>query len=88
MQTEFTNSFVKDLRKLSDNNLMAKIRTTILEVESAESLADIANLKYLVKSRNHYRIRIGDYRIGLKFDDGVITLIRCLHRRDIYKRFP
>lgn len=88
MQTEFTNSFVKDLRKLNDKELLTKVKRVILEIETADSTANIKNIKFLVKSDNYYRIRVGDYRLGLKLDSNTITLIRCLHRKDIYKRFP
>jgi mRNA interferase RelE/StbE len=33
-------------------------------------------------------VRIGDYRLGLKISEDAIELIRFLHRRDIYRRFP
>lgn len=88
MQTEFTNSFVKDLRKLNDKELLTKVKRVILEIETADSTANIKNIKFLVKSDNYYRIRVGDYRLGLKLDNDIITLVRCLHRKDIYKRFP
>jgi len=35
-----------------------------------------------------YRIRIGDYRLGLIIDNQIVEFIRCLHRKDIYKYFP
>lgn len=38
---------------------------------------------------NAYRIRVGDYRIGLYiFEDGTAELAYVRHRRDIYKVFP
>ncbi|MBP1468695.1 type II toxin-antitoxin system RelE/ParE family toxin [Candidatus Chloroploca sp. M-50] len=36
----------------------------------------------------YYRIRIGDYRLGLFVEDDTITVVRFLHRRDIYRYFP
>jgi mRNA interferase RelE/StbE len=37
-----------------------------------------------------YKIRVGDYRIGLTVDAPTKTLIcqRVAHRRDIYRIFP
>jgi mRNA-degrading endonuclease RelE of RelBE toxin-antitoxin system len=36
-----------------------------------------------------YRIRLGDFRIGLEHvADNEIILIRFLHRKEIYKRWP
>ena len=36
----------------------------------------------------YYRIRIGDYRLGIKVKEDSIEMLRCLHRKDIYKDFP
>ena len=35
-----------------------------------------------------YKIRFGDYRIGLNKTSTHIELIRVLHRKEIYKLFP
>ncbi|WP_201279130.1 type II toxin-antitoxin system RelE/ParE family toxin [Leptolyngbya iicbica] len=35
-----------------------------------------------------YRIRIGNYRIGLKVTDQEVIFVRLLHRREIYRFFP
>jgi len=60
----------------------------ILLLEQADSLTDIPNLKKLKGHKSAYRIKIGDYRIGL-FAEGLdIELARLVHRRDIYKVFP
>lgn len=36
---------------------------------------------------NEYRIRIGDYRVRYEVNDreGIILLLHCEHRRDVYK---
>jgi mRNA interferase RelE/StbE len=33
-------------------------------------------------------MRLGDYRLGFVFEQGAITFVRCLHRREIYRYFP
>jgi len=37
---------------------------------------------------HYYKIRFGDYRIGIHYDKGVMTLQRILHRKEIYRYFP
>ncbi len=37
---------------------------------------------------SYYRIRFGDYRIGIKIEDDLVIFIRALHRKDIYRYFP
>jgi len=36
----------------------------------------------------YYRIKIGDYRIGMTVEGNLVTLVRFLHRKDIYRYFP
>ncbi len=40
--------------------------------------------------REYYKIRIGNYRVGLKLnrEKRIIEFCRVLHRRDIYRQFP
>ena len=36
----------------------------------------------------HYRIRIGEHRLGMTQDGDTIILRRFLHRSQIYRNFP
>jgi len=45
-------------------------------------------LKKLNGYNFHYRIRIGEYRIGLKVVGDTIVFVTFDHRKDIYKTFP
>ncbi len=36
----------------------------------------------------YYRIKIGDFRVGIEFVEDKVILSRFLHRKDIYKYFP
>ncbi|MCB0117286.1 MAG: type II toxin-antitoxin system RelE/ParE family toxin [Caldilineaceae bacterium] len=38
----------------------------------------------------YYKIRIGDYRIGLHIDgqNELVEFQRVMHRREIYRKFP
>jgi mRNA interferase RelE/StbE len=61
----FKESFVKDLRNIKDQGLLTQVRELIELVERAQHLGQLVNLKKLRGDGNYYRIRIGDYRIGL-----------------------
>ncbi len=39
-------------------------------------------------SKFAYRIKIGDYRIGIFVESKVVEMARFVHRKDIYKVFP
>jgi len=88
MKVVFKTSFVKDVRKIKNRSLAARIRSTIESIEQASTLQEIANLKPLKGATGYYRVRLGDYRIGLRIEDETITVIRFLHRKDVYRYFP
>ncbi len=88
MKVLIDRSFEKDTDKLTDQKLLHSIADCIEVIQNANKLSDIQNCKKLKGSKNGYRIRIGDYRIGLIIEKNAIVLIRFLHRSDIYKYFP
>ena len=57
-------------------------------VKDAETLRDIPNLKKLKGHKSAYRIRIGDFRIGLYINGDTAIFADFDHRKDIYKRYP
>ncbi len=88
MNIEFRKTFEKDLREINDGSLLAKVKSVIIAVEAANSLDDIANLKKLKGDEGYFRIRIGDYRLGLFLDGETILFVRIIHRREFYRYFP
>ena len=67
---------------------MEKIKQSIENVESADDLSEVSSIRKMKGAANRYRIRIGDYRIGLEADASTAEFVRVLHRRDIYRFFP
>lgn len=49
MNTEFRKSLEKDLSKIRDETLLQKIQAVIEEVENAENLGEVNNIKILVQ---------------------------------------
>ena len=89
MKTTFRKSFTKDLKSYTrDRTLLARVEETILQVEAAETITDIKNLKKLKAESPYYRIRIGNYRLGLIIKNKIVTFVRLLHRKEIYRYFP
>lgn len=88
MNVEFRKSFEKDLSKIRDAGLLERIQAVIEEVETIDSFIDLTNIKKLKAEGDYYRIRIGDYRVGLSVNEDTIAFIRVLHRKEIYRYFP
>ncbi|MDJ0556269.1 MAG: type II toxin-antitoxin system RelE/ParE family toxin [Microcoleaceae cyanobacterium MO_207.B10] len=55
--------------------------------QKAEKLTEVRNIKKLKGEEKYYRIRVGDYRLGIKVNDSVVNFVRILHRKDIYRYF-
>ena len=88
MQVTFNKKFLKDLA-----NIPTKTRTRVeelvfKEIPNQSSISQIQNLEKLKGYHQYYRIRVGDYRIGLKITDNELSFERILNRKEIYKIFP
>lgn len=88
MKVDFRKSFLRDLKRVKDTTIRNRMRETIQSVEQAQSLQEISDLKKLRYGDRYYRIRIGDYRLGLALDHDTLVFVRFLHRKDLYKYFP
>ncbi len=88
MIVKIDKSFEKDSNKIKDKSILNKIASCVEQVRQSDKVSDITNLKKLKGFTNEYRIRIGDYRIGIIIKDNIIEFIRILHRKDIYRYFP
>jgi mRNA-degrading endonuclease RelE of RelBE toxin-antitoxin system len=88
MKVDYSKAFKKDISKLRNQSLKQKLKKVILRLENEESLRTIP---YCIKVQNHstaYRIRIGDYRLGVYYKNNKIQIARFANRNDIYKLFP
>lgn len=88
MKIVIDKSFEKDTNAIKDKNLLNRIADCIENVQKAETITKITNLKKLKGGSIYYRIRMGDYRIGIVIRNNVVTFVRFLHRKDIYTSFP
>jgi mRNA interferase RelE/StbE len=88
MIIKIDKSFVKDTDKIVDKNLLISIADCIKNIRGFNKLSEIPNCKKLKGSKNAYRIRIGNYRIGFVFENRTIEFVRFLHRDKIYDSFP
>jgi mRNA interferase RelE/StbE len=88
MKTIYKESLSKDIEKLKDKRVKTALLETIEQIKSIGSMSAIRNLKKIKGSKQFYRIKIGDYRLGIKIEENTVTFIRFLHRKEIYRFFP
>ena len=91
MNIEYLPTFIKDLKALRGSPVYESIYQLVFEdIPSSENLNELPNIKKLKGSNTAYRIRVGNYRIGLFIiiTNDTIQFSRVLHRREIYRYFP
>lgn len=79
MKTSFRKSFLRDLKKLKDQRVRAQVRAATEGVEAAGGLSDLPGVTKMSGGGSYYRIRIGDYRIGLSVEGDEAEFVRVLH---------
>lgn len=88
MNYEVKKSFEKDTDKIFDTDLLEQIDKAIDNIENASSLREVPHIKKLEGYKYYYRIKVGNYRIGIKLENTTVILVRFLHRKEIYRYFP
>jgi mRNA interferase RelE/StbE len=88
MTVAVDRSFEKDTNRIHSKTLLNRVADCIEEVQRAETIHQVRNVKKLKGGLTYYRIRIGDYRIGLTVENNIATFVRFLHRKEIYDYFP
>ncbi|NJL35771.1 MAG: type II toxin-antitoxin system RelE/ParE family toxin [Leptolyngbyaceae cyanobacterium RM2_2_4] len=89
MNVEYRKLFLKDLKKLKNQPIYQQIYDLVFKtLLDAQSLQDLSGVKALVGTTNQYRLRVGEYRIGLELNKDTLEVVRVLHRREFYRYFP
>ena len=89
MIVEFDKAFEKSLRPIHDPDVLRKLKRIIIQIENSSSLLQLTNIIKLTGFSHFYRIRIGDYRVGIELiNKAKVRFILIAHRKDIYKIFP
>jgi mRNA interferase RelE/StbE len=88
-ETLYTKTFLKELNELPDK-VRKKAESIVFDKLVNQNPFEIGSIEKMKGYKDKYKIRIGDYRIGLTIDkiSGTILLQRLVHRRDIYNKFP
>ena len=88
MQVEFLSKFNKDISSIKAKSTKAKLLELIDLIEKANSMSGIKGLKKLKGFKDAYRVRLGDYRLGVFINKDIVQFARFVHHKDIYKLFP
>jgi mRNA interferase RelE/StbE len=79
-------SFEKDAKKLPAE-VQQRLKEIINLIQQSSNFSDL-NAEKLSGSKDAYRIRLGNYRLGIYKEDNKVILSRVLNRKEIYRYFP
>lgn len=88
-KVEYTKRFLKELADLPEE-IQVRIEPIVFQELESDNPFDLGYLKKMKGYLDKYKIRVGDYRIGISLEKETQTLIcqRVAHRKDIYRVFP
>ncbi len=86
---EYTKRFLKELAALP-LEIQNRVEPIVFQELESENPFELGYLQKLRGYSDKYKIRVGDYRIGITVEQETNTLIceRIAHRKDIYRIFP
>lgn len=90
MEVILSRNFVKELRQCP-LHIQARAEKFIETATIATKLDGIPNIRKLSGLNDYYRVRLGNYRIGFKFESGVMKVMCVMTigpRGDVYNNFP
>ncbi|MDP3297650.1 MAG: type II toxin-antitoxin system RelE/ParE family toxin [Thermodesulfovibrionia bacterium] len=89
-QILYKKTFLKELKKLLKNIRIKTEHLCFDILPEIDNLADIKGLEKLVGYEKSYKVRFGDYCVGIEIDieSKVIECCRALHRKEIYRYYP
>ncbi len=83
MKVQYRQTFLKDLKQLKSSESYQRIyELAFTTLENISSLDELLDIKAMKGYPNRYRIRIGNYRLGIEVNGDLIEVMRVLHRRE------
>lgn len=85
----YTRTFLKELAGLP-SEIRERVESLVFGDEIKHDHLLNGKVQKLVGYKDYYKIRIGNYRVGIWIDtmNHVIEFRRVLHRKEIYRKFP
>lgn len=88
MQVEYRKKFLKQLADLPAS-VRPKIEQFAFEdLAHSNSVFELGKIEKMQGYDGFYKVRFGDYRVGLIVKDDLVVLATVMHRKEIYKYFP
>jgi mRNA interferase RelE/StbE len=62
VKVAFRQSLERDLGKIKDRSALQRVRQVVEQVEHANNLQEVQNVRKLAGAAGFFRIRVGEYR--------------------------
>lgn len=88
MKIKYSKKFLKQLAAVP-GDIRSKIESFVFEeLVSTSSIYEMGKVEKMKGYDGFYKVRFGNYRLGLVIENEVIAVKVVMHRREIYKFFP
>ena len=88
MNVTYKKRFLKELSKLP-KQYSEQIEEFVFEIlPNHNNLAEVGKIEKLTGYSDYYKVRFGNYRIGIKKDKDNLIIETVKHRKEIYKFYP
>jgi len=87
LKIEYPKKFLKELAKIPFKFRLPIEEFVFEELPSLDSITQSKRIEQMKGYPGYYKIRFGNYRIGLKVENNKVVLKKVLHRKEIYKYF-
>lgn len=88
MQVEYRKKFLKELSSLPCQYADSIEEFVFRRLPDCSNLAELGKIEKMTGYKDYFKIRFGNYRVGIKKIDNLIIIETVKHRKDIYNYFP
>lgn len=88
MQITYRKKFLKELVDIPLKHQRKIERFAFEQFPKSKTIFSLRKIERLKGYPGYYKIRFGDYRVGLKIVGDKVVFERVLHRKDIYRHYP
>lgn len=88
IEVRYKKKFLKDLASIPKSSRQ-KIESLVFEgIPQSTNPFKQFKIDKMVGYEGYYKIRLGNYRIGIFCQKNILEFQRVLHRKEIYRLFP
>ena len=88
MKVNYSKKFLKQLSKLPPTPKRKIEHFVFYELPKIYKIELSGNIEKMKGYKNYYKVRFGNYRVGMFYKSDTLYVKTVMHRKDIYNYFP